>query len=118
MSGRDQVFRRSTSIQDDSARGEAHNDVLQGESDASQPLDTQTDDSEARSHFSTIVANYICSQHVEPRVKLHGPIEASFPILHAYIDVVRRTHATLDVLLESRVDDYWNVDGGRDPSEP
>ena len=29
-----------------------------------------------------------------------------------YIDVVRRTNATLDVLLESRIDDYWNIDGG------
>ena len=35
-----------------------------------------------------------------------------------YIDVVRRTNTILHVLLESRVDDYWNVDGGREVSEP
>ena len=28
-----------------------------------------------------------------------------------------RTNTTLDVLLESRID-YWNVDGGRELSEP
>ena len=33
-----------------------------------------------------------------------------------YGDVVRRTKTTLDVLAESRIDDYWNVDGGREPS--
>ena len=32
--------------------------------------------------------------------------------------VFRRTNTTLRVLLESRVDDDWNVDGGRDLSEP
>ena len=40
LSGRDQVFQRSTSIRDHPARGEDHNDVLQGESDVSQPSDT------------------------------------------------------------------------------
>ena len=35
-----------------------------------------------------------------------------------YIDVVRRTRTTLDVLLESHVDDNWNVDGDRNLSEP
>ena len=35
-----------------------------------------------------------------------------------YIDVVRRTNTTLDVLLESRTDDDWNVDGDRMLSEP
>ena len=39
LCGRDQVLRRSTSIQDYSARVEEHNDDLQGESDGSQPLE-------------------------------------------------------------------------------
>ena len=55
--------------------------------------------------------------HVEPRVKLSVPNEESFPITPQYIDVVRRTNTTLDVLLESRTDDYWNVDGDWDLSE-
>ena len=40
FSGRDQVFRKSTAIQDYPAPGEEHNHDLQGESDGSQPLDT------------------------------------------------------------------------------
>ena len=51
LSGRDKVFRRSTSIQDHPARGEEHNDVLQGGPDGSQSLDTPTDDSKDRTIF-------------------------------------------------------------------
>ena len=39
LSGRNQVFQKSTSIQDYPARGEEHDHDLQGESDGSQPLD-------------------------------------------------------------------------------
>ena len=53
--------------------------------------------------------------NVKPRVSV--PSEASFPILLKHIDVVRRTKTTLDVLLESRIGDYWNVDGDRDASD-
>ena len=35
-----------------------------------------------------------------------------------FVDVVRRTNTTLDVLLVSRIDDYWNVDGDRELSGP
>ena len=34
-----------------------------------------------------------------------------------YIDVSRTTHTNLDVLQESRIDDYWNIDGSRDLSD-
>ena len=43
--------------------------------------------------------------HVEPRVKLYVPNEASFPIPLRYIDVARTSSTTLDVMLERRVDD-------------
>ena len=109
-SGREQVFRKSTSIQDYPAQGDEHNGVPHGESDGSQPSDTLTDDSEARNDVWTIAGNYIHRRHVEPRVKLHVPKEG-FPIPLRFFDVVRRTNTTLDVLLESRVDDYLNVDG-------
>ena len=33
-----------------------------------------------------------------------------------HIDVTRTTNTTLDVLLEYRIDDYWNVDGDRELS--
>ena len=40
-------------------RGEEHNEVLQGESDGSQPLDKLADESKVRNDFWTIAGNYI-----------------------------------------------------------
>ena len=60
--------------------------------------------------------NFIYRHHVEPRVKLHSPREESFPSPLKYIDVSRTTHKNLDVMQESRINDYWNVDGSRDLS--
>ena len=91
--------------------------VLPGELDGSQPSDTLTDDGEARLFFLTIAGNHIY-RHVEPRVTLYVPNEESCPIPLDSIDVVRQTNTPLDVLLESRIDDSWNVDGGREVSEP
>ena len=45
------------------------------------------------------------------------PREASFPIPLRYIDVTRATCTTLDVMLECRVHDHWNIDGNRDLSD-
>ena len=56
--------------------------------------------------------------HVEPRVKLYLPRDEAFPILLKYIDVSRTTHTNLDVKQEKRIDDYWNIDGSRDLSDP
>ena len=61
--------------------------------------------------------NFIYRHHVEPRVKLYSPREESFPIPLKYIDVLRTTHTNLDVMQESRIDDYWNIDGSRDLSD-
>ena len=49
--------------------------------------------------------------HLEPRVILYVPREASFPFPLRYIDVTRATNTTLEVMLESRVHDYWNIEG-------
>ena len=56
--------------------------------------------------------------HVEPRVKLYSPREESFSIPLKYIDVTRTTHTNLDVKQEKRIDDYWNIDGSRNMSDP
>ena len=48
---------------------------------------------------------YIDRHHVESGVKLYVTGEEAFPIPLRYIDVIRRTHTTLDVLQESRTDD-------------
>ena len=61
--------------------------------------------------------NFTDRHHVEPRVKLYSPREESFPIPLKYIDVSRTTHTNLDVMQESRIDDYWNIDGSRDLSD-
>ena len=62
--------------------------------------------------------SFIYRHHVEPRVKLYSPREESFPIPPKYIDVSRTTHTNLDVKQEKRIDDYWNIDGSRDLSDP
>ena len=62
--------------------------------------------------------SFIYRHHVEPRVKLYSPREESFPIPLKYIDVSRTTHTNLDVKQEKRIDDYGNIDGSRDLSDP
>ena len=62
--------------------------------------------------------NFIYRHHVEPRAKLYPPREESFPIPLKYVDVSRTAHTNLDVKLEKRIDDYWNIDGSRDLSDP
>ena len=42
----------------------------------------------------------------------------SFRIPLKYIDVSRTTHTNLDVKQEKRIDDYWNIDGSIDLSDP
>ena len=61
--------------------------------------------------------NFIFRHHVEPRVKLYSPREESFPFPLKYIDISRTTHTNMDVMRESRIDDYWNIDGSRDLSD-
>ena len=68
--------------------------------------------------FWSMSGNFIYRHHDEPRVKLYSPREESFPIPLKYIDVSRTTHTNLDVKQEKRMDDYWNIDGSRDLSDP
>ena len=68
-------------------------------------------------HFR-MPGNFINRHHVEPRVKLYSPREESFPVPLKYIGVSRTTHTNLDVKQDKRIDDYWNIDGSRDLSDP
>ena len=114
-----QVFRKSTSIQEHPARGEEHQVVLQGESDGSQLSDRQADDAEDRNDVWSISGNLIFRHHVQEKVqKFYAPNEGSFPIPLKYIDVVRRTSTPLNVLLESRIVDCRNVDDDSELSGP
>ena len=71
---------------------------------------------EVRNDFWSFSGNFIYRHHVEPKVKLYVPREASFPVPLKYIDVTRATSTSLDVMLEKNIDDYWNVDGDRELS--
>ena len=119
--GRDRRLKPSTSIRDRPEQGEEP-EILRGESDGlSSPIllqdESTLDDAEAKNDFWTITGDSIYRHHVEPRVKLYMPKEESFPIPLRYIDVTRATGTTLDVMLEHRIDDYWNIERNRNLSD-
>ena len=101
-------------------QGESHVDFL-GESEGSpppSPQDSLPDAGEARHDFWSMSGSFIYRHHVELGVKLYSPKEESFPIPLKYIDVARTTRTNFDVKQEKRIDDYWNIDGSRDLSDP
>ena len=105
--GGDQELRTSTLIRDHPIQGSLP-----------QPQDSLPDAGETINDFWSMSGNFTYRHHVEPRVKLFSPREESFPIPLKYIDVSRTTHTNLDVKQEKRIDDYWNIDGSRDLSDP
>ena len=115
--GGDQDLRTSTLVRHRPIRGESNIDFL-GESEGSlpPPQDSFPDASEAINDFWSTSGNFIYRHHVEPRVKLYSPREESLSIPLKYVDVSRTTHTNLDVKLEKRIDDNWNIDGSRDLS--
>ena len=116
--GGDQELRTSTLVRHRPIQGESTIDFL-GESEGSlpQPHDSLPDAGEAINDFWSMSGSFIYRHHVEPRVKLYSPREESFPIPLKYIDVSRTAHTNLDVMLERRIDDYWNIDVSRDLSD-
>ena len=119
LPGGDQDLRTPTLIREHPIRGESHLDFF-GESEGSlpPPHDSFPDAGEAINDFWSMLGKFIYRHHVEPRVKLYSPREESFPVPLKYIDVSRTTHTNFDVKQERRIDDYWNVDGSRDLSDP
>ena len=117
--GGDQDLRTSTLIRQRPIQGESHLDFL-GESEGSlpPPQDSHPDAGAAISDFWSLSRNFKNRHYVEPRVKLYSPREESFPIPLKYVDVSRTTHTNLDVKQEKRIDDYWNIHGSRDLSDP
>ena len=117
--GGDQDLRTSTLIRQRSIQGESCVDFL-GESEGSlpSPHDSFPDAGEAINDFWSMSESFIYRHHVEPRVKLYSSREESFPIPLKYIDVSRTTSTNLDVKQEKRINDYWNVDGSRELSDP
>ena len=118
--GGDQDLRTSTLVRHRPIQGESNIDFL-GESEGSPPPllhGSYPDAGEAINDFWSMSGSFIYRHHVEPRVKLYSPREESFPIPLKYIDVSGTTHTNLDVKQEKRIEDYWNIDGSRDLSDP
>ena len=117
--GGDQELRTSTLVRHRPIHRESNIDFL-GESEWSlpQPHDLFPDAGEATNDFWSMSGSFIYRHHVEPRIKLYSPREESFPIPLKYIDVSRTTRTNLDVKQEKRIDDYWNIDGFRNLSDP
>ena len=109
--GGDQELRTSILTRPRPVQGEGHVDFL-GESEGSLPQshDSLPDAGEAIHDFWSMSGSFRYRHHVEPRVKLYSPLK--------YIDVTRTTHMNLNVQQEKRIDDYWNIDGSRDLSDP
>ena len=118
-SGGDQELSTSTLVRHRPIQGENNLDFL-GESEGSlpQPQDSFPDAGEAMNDFWSMSGSFIFRHHVEPRVKLYSPRKESLPIPLKYIDVSRTAHTNLDVKQEKRIDDYWNIDGSRELSDP
>ena len=116
--GGDQELRTSTLVRHRPIQGESNIDFL-GESEGSlpQPQDSFPDAGEAINDFWSMSGNFKNRHHVEPRVQLYSPREESFPIPLKHIDVSRPTRTNLDGMQESRIDDYWNIDGSRNTSD-
>ena len=93
FAGWDNGFRKSTLIQVSLAQGEEHNEVLR---ESQKGLNHQT---KKRMTQTPVMISRIL-------LRILIPLK--------YLDVVRRTDATVDVLLESRIDNCWNVDGDRE----
>ena len=112
-------MRTSTLVRHRPIQGDGHVDFL-GESEGSlpQPHDSFPDAGEAINDFWSMSGSFIYRHYVEPRVKLYSPREESFPIPLKYIDVSKTIHTNLDVKQEKRIDDYWNIDGSQDLSDP
>ena len=118
LPGGDQELRTSTLIREHPIRGESQRDFLR-ESEGSPPPpphDSFPDAGEAIHDFWSMLGSFIYRHHVKPSVKHYSPREESFPFPLKYIEVSRTTHANLDVMQESLIDDYWNIDGSRDLS--
>ena len=117
--GGDQELRTSTLVQPRPIQGESNVDFL-GKPVGSLPPshDSFPDAAEAINDFWSMLGNFTYRHHVEPRVKLFSPREESFPIPLKFMDVSRTTHTNLDVKQEKRIDDYWNIDGSKDLSDP
>ena len=91
---------------------------LESEGSLPQRNDSLPDAGEAIKEFWSMSGSFISRHHVEPRVKLYSLRDESCPIPLKHIAVTRTTHTNLDGKQEKRIDDFWNIDGSQDLSDP
>ena len=113
LSGRDQGIRKSILTRDQLVRSEDQ----RPSGKFGEVSTNRRNQKEARNVLKSLEGHFIYRHHVEPRVQLYVPKEETFTIPLKYINVTRITHTNLDVLQESRMDDYWNVDVDRSLSD-
>ena len=99
--GRDHGVRESTPWWEQLARSEDFREELQRNSERSQPTETKA---EARNDSWSMEGDF------------NVPNIETFPVPRKYVDVNGTTHANLDVLQESRLDDHGSVDVDRNLS--
>ena len=80
--------------------------------------DSFPDAGEAIHDFWSMSGNFIYCHHVEPRVKLLLAERWIIPYSTEVHWCFQNKHTNLDVKQEKRIDDYWNIDGSRDMSDP
>ena len=120
--GGEQRLRTSTLARECPERGEEQ-EVFRGEPDelsSPNPLqdDSTRDGAEAENDFGSFTGEvHLSSSRCTPRHKLYVPREETLPIPMKCIDVTRTTYTSPGVLLETNVDDYWNVDGEKELSD-
>ena len=91
---------------------------LRGKSDGSPPQqDSSPGDGEPRNDLWSISGKYITVITLNQESNFYVPREESFPNQLRSFDVTSASSATLDVLLERRIHDYWNIEGDRDLSD-
>ena len=119
LSGGDQDLRTSTLIREHPIRGESQSDFL-GESAGSlpPPQDSFLDVGEAINDFCP------CQESSYTAITLNQESnftrrEKNHSLFHwNTLTSPETTHTNLDVKQERRIDDYWNIDGSRDLSDP
>ena len=93
------------------SHGEEHHYDLQGEAEEPDQAQQQSENNiEAGDDIWSVSGSCIHRHHVQPRIKLNVSKEGLFPIPFKYMDFVRRTNTTLEVLMESRVERRWLPD--------
>ena len=113
LARKDSEVRTSEQIRQGPEKMEHHNSDHPGEDDKSDLAEPQQLVAMEAKSVGCISGRLICRHHVQERQHFYVPQESSLPIPLKYVDVVRRTNTTLDVLREHRIDDRWNVDGDR-----